>query len=162
MPRCEACDAGPFNAADLTPPLTPSMEPLNRGQLSSSLDLESGTLTEELVASATINGVPLQPVTVCPHARMALACGFRLSGLMLLRELKVEDWGTVRSGQATVSSRSLSAATRVPMVTETVRVSDRLRTSTWRCTMQKHKRLGTRLRRICFPVALDARHGQVG
>ena len=86
------------------------MEPLNRSQLSSSL--ESGTLTKELVASATINGVPLQPVTVCPHARMALACGFRLSGLMLLRELKVEDWGTVRSGQATVSSRSLSQGVR--------------------------------------------------
>ena len=80
MPRCEACDAGPFNAADLTPPLTPSMEPLNRGQLSSSLDLESGTLTEELVASATINGVPATvPVTVCPHARVA--CGFRSDGV---------------------------------------------------------------------------------
>ena len=56
------------------------MEPLNRGQLSSSLDLESGTLTEELVASATINGVSATvPVTVCPHARVA--CGFRSDGV---------------------------------------------------------------------------------
>ena len=54
------------------------MEPLNRSQLSSSL--ESGTLTKELVASATINGVSATvPVTVCPHARVA--CGFRSDGV---------------------------------------------------------------------------------
>ena len=63
------------------------MEPLNRSQLSSSL--ESGTLTKELVASATINGVSATvPVTVCPHARVA--CGFRSDGVERIEWFVIE------------------------------------------------------------------------